>query len=342
MNTQSVPKLVGLGILLILVGCFLPYVTCEGGSGWYSCSEKNIELFSVDAFKGNNDFNDGIMANFFTLTVMAAAAMAVWAAVEEKGLLPVGLTVSALLVYRFYLTWETIQQEESLDVAFGYAWIPLFLGAVLIVWGGMILVNEDRRQQVRVQSTWAEPQDAQGAAAAAPPEGAVRRRMEMSPQRRRMAILALVGLLIMTIGVFVPVSGEADSLKSSALFAFYRFEKSYNMGALGTGMMMNVTGIPLLIIAALTIYPAFRLQGLGVMNTIALVNISLLLDIVQDGESKLDFGWLLLYGGLLVMIAANLQSAKYPEYLTPQGLPPDVGTTGASSSLGQFEPPSES
>lgn len=154
-----------------------------------------------------------------------------------------------------------------------------------------------------------------------------------------MRLLALVGLLTMVVGVFVPLICSEDDgdceLVNSAGFSLERFDEQDEFGV---AMQQNIIGILLLIVIFSSLYSVVTFRGLLMMCLVALFHLSLWLFVITESarfdETELEFGWLLLYGGLGLMFIAWLVNAiaggrgggqpqPYGYYAQPPGYPPD-------------------
>ncbi|MBN1563543.1 MAG: hypothetical protein JXA10_06885 [Anaerolineae bacterium] len=147
--------------------------------------------------------------------------------------------------------------------------------------------------------------------------------------------LALIGVLLMAVGAFLPLERESDSWADQALFSFDRFDGSSTSRSIRNGLTDNLWGISLFILAVTTAYAALNFDGLGGMVTIIFVYLVLLFYLFVEWEMKLSFGWLFLFGGWLLIAVANFQHGQLPsEPLMPRPSKP-------AADLGRFSPPSE-
>lgn len=131
---QSQPSVLIVGSLLIIVGLLLPAVTCDSGGGSWRCSQDSIALFEPDYF--DDGFTEGVAAHFFPINFVAICIVISALASQGKNVFPASLSLFGLVVFRFYLIWDEIDRISYLDLSLGVAWIPLLLGAGLILWVG--------------------------------------------------------------------------------------------------------------------------------------------------------------------------------------------------------------
>lgn len=132
MSSQAMGLFV-IGSILIVVGLFLPAATCDA-SGMYYCNKDNIALFQSDYFKDPYEFSDGINAHFFPIMLVVMCLVVLTNASQDRGVFPVTIALFGILAFYFFLIWDEIDRSSALSV--GFAWIVLFLGAGLILWGG--------------------------------------------------------------------------------------------------------------------------------------------------------------------------------------------------------------
>ncbi|HEX3050138.1 MAG TPA: hypothetical protein VHP83_05740 [Aggregatilineaceae bacterium] len=172
-------------------------------------------------------------------------------------------------------------------------------------------------------------------------------------------ILALLGIVLVLIGTFVPIAcdGNCSDLEQSALFSFGRFEDS-GFGFF-LGMAGNLMGILPLIVAAMAIYPAVTGKGLEALYGILLVySLYLFYLLIIDGDSDPSIGWVLLFGGVGCMIAGHIVGGRQPrsryyagqqyqpydpygQYQQPYGQqPPSYGQPPAYGQQPPYQPPS--
>lgn len=152
----------------------------------------------------------------------------------------------------------------------------------------------------------------------------------------QLKIMALVGILIMAVGIFLPLETESSDFEDRVLFSFDRFDGPNAVRTIRNGLSSNAQGICLLGLALVAAYTARDFDGLGQMSIITLVYISLTLYILVGNEVSLSYGWVFLYGGWGLMATASYRHNQLPKHFISE-LPPAEPLAG----LGRFEPPPE-
>ncbi|NDJ77334.1 MAG: hypothetical protein GYB65_13860 [Chloroflexi bacterium] len=166
-NWSLIIGLALIGTLLVGVGIFLPAETCDEDI----CADESTPLFDYDYFKNEDLVDDGdrfdpvmgIVANADAVLFLAAAFVAVFLAMQQQGLWPVGVSLLLVVAYKCYLVWDTIDKDidaDYLDRALGYGWFVMLAGAGLIALAGVIqaLSPDDDIGDYAASSTYQQPQ----------------------------------------------------------------------------------------------------------------------------------------------------------------------------------------
>ncbi|HEX3050135.1 MAG TPA: hypothetical protein VHP83_05725 [Aggregatilineaceae bacterium] len=155
--------LVLFGALAVIAGMFLPAYTCEetDDGGWSYCEEESGRLFQDDAFDGSTSV--GLLSNIAEISIIVLAVLAIFGALTRSGLTPLSLALLGFIVFEGFLLWSDIDDTNDyangIKLAFGWAWLLLGSGVLLILVGAVAnLVPGARKPSYPPSSYYGQPQ----------------------------------------------------------------------------------------------------------------------------------------------------------------------------------------
>jgi len=141
--------LVVVGAALVVVGLFLPILSCKDGTA-YSPYCEDSKLFQTDS----DGFNATLQDNFFAITLLMVLLAGIYTAFRGQGLLPVAGTLLGFMAYIFYIAAYQASEFETYNL--GFAWLFLIGGGLVVLGGGLALIMS-RPRSVGYSSPYASP-----------------------------------------------------------------------------------------------------------------------------------------------------------------------------------------
>lgn len=299
------------GVAIILYTALeVSILGCEGRF----CGEASDGVVVYDREPFEEGLKEGLL---FSLNLLGAAFMvstlaAGLVAIQGSGLLPVVLAIAltGANLLNFYDYLQDQFNERGRDLVLDNGWAYIAAGGGLIFIAGVInaVVQSNRFPSPVPGSPYLPP---------APPKAA--------PQINAVRFIAIIGLAVYLVGVFMPISceeGECD-FETAPQFSFDRFDEADDFRE---GLVGNTPGTSSLAMGAALLLAIIIFKGVSalLLATIA-YQANLFYLTIEDTSVSLGWGWVVIFAGLGIMGLAVLgyiiNRRQGPAYM-PYGAPP--------------------